>query len=114
MSYRRKFLLIAGGIGIGVLIAAILFFYRTDLGHAEEDLSKNVDYIRTQCATYTYYNNGSETQALLRSIESNKQVRENIRLSSERGEKPLQRESVEGGGRLNRGRGRLSRRLLPS
>ncbi len=94
LSYRRRFLLTAGGIGIGFLIAAVLFFYRTDLSNAEEELSKNVNYIRTQCTTYTYYNNASETQALLRSIESNKQVRENIRLSSGRGE-ALSSESLE-------------------
>ena len=63
-------------IAIGLLFAAVISFYKKDVELAENNLKKTANYMKVQCSTYTHYNDGSETQALLRAAESNSQVRE--------------------------------------
>lgn len=72
-------------IGIGIWIIAFLGFSDVCRKQAEEGLLKTANYMKIQCATYTSYNNGAEAQALLRAIESNRQVRDNISAEYEAG-----------------------------
>ena len=82
----KKFWIPVVLVGIALLIAAGYYFYKSSINQAEEQLLKTANYMKVQCATYTHYNNGSETQALLRAIESNRQVRNNINENHEAGE----------------------------
>lgn len=91
----KRFWITAVLIGIAILLASIFYFFTTCKNQAEEDLIKTANYMKVQCATYTYYNNGAETQALLRAIESNRQVRDDILENSAAGGK-LNTELLEG------------------
>lgn len=57
-----------------VFILSGLWFYRSCLNKAETSLLKISNYMKTQCVAYTHYNAGAETQALLRAVESNREV----------------------------------------
>ena len=77
-SLGKRFWGLAGFVGILVFLAASFYFFRNCKNQAEEGMVKIANYMKVQCAAYTHYNNGSETQALLRAVESNKQVRNHI------------------------------------
>ncbi len=87
-SDRRRFWVSAAALGVVVMCIAAVIFFKADRNQAEEALLKTVNYIRVQCATYTYYNKGSETQALLRGIESCNQVQEDLSRLKENGDQP--------------------------
>lgn len=87
-SDRGHFWISAAALGVVVMIIAAVIFFKSDRNQAEEALLKTVNYIRVQCATYTYYNKGSETQALLRGIESCNQVQEDLSRLKENGDQP--------------------------
>ena len=87
-SDRGHFWISAAALGVVVMIIAAVIFFKSDRNQAEEALLKTVNYIRVQCATYTYYNKGSETQALLRGIESCNQVQEDLSRFKENGDQP--------------------------
>ena len=77
MHIKRKILTLRS---IVALISVLFFFislfcfYNAAQKQTQERLIKTVNYMKTQCSTYTYYNEGSESQALLRAAESNGQV----------------------------------------
>ena len=77
-SMGKKFWIPVVLTGIGLLFTAWFCLAEICKKQAEEGLLKTANYMKVQCATYTSYNNGAETQALLRAIESNRQVRESI------------------------------------
>lgn len=70
-------------IGIVVLVVAVLCLFRRCKSGAESQMLSIANYMKVQCATYSHYNNGTETQALLRAIESNNQVRDNLKCDAE-------------------------------
>lgn len=61
-------------ISILILLGSLFYFFEAAKKQTQERLIKTVNYMKTQCSTYTYYNEGSESQALLRAAESNGQV----------------------------------------
>ncbi len=90
MSIKRKplgkrFWITSVLVGVIIICASSFYFFINCKKHAEDDLVKIVHYMKAQCAAYTHYNNGAETQALLRAVESNKQVRNNISALSRAG-----------------------------
>ena len=87
-SDREHFWISAAALGAVVMSIAAVIFFKADRNQAEEALLKTVNYIRVQCATYTYYNKGAETQALLRGIESCNQVQEDLSRLKENGDQP--------------------------
>ncbi len=70
----RRFWLLTALMALFVFILSGLWFYRSCLNKAETSLLKISNYMKTQCAAYTHYNAGAETQALLRAVESNREV----------------------------------------
>ncbi len=70
----KRFWLFAALIALFVFILSGLWFYQSCLNKAESSLIKTSKYMKTQCAAYTHYNAGAETQALLRAVESNCEV----------------------------------------
>jgi two-component system, sensor histidine kinase len=70
----RRFWLLTALMALFVFILSGLWFYRSGLNKAETSLLKISNYMKTQCAAYTHYNAGAETQALLRAVESNREV----------------------------------------
>ncbi len=83
MSIKRKplgkkfwiLVIMTGIMVIGITIAVLTHICRSN---AQKKLLDIADYMKLQCASNKHYNNGSETQALLRSIESCRQVEQNI------------------------------------
>ncbi len=82
-SFGMKYVCAAALIGIAVCGISILGFVRLYEKQAEERMLKTANYMKVQCATYTHYNYGAETQALLRAVESNNQVRDNLKCDTE-------------------------------
>ncbi len=80
-----KFWIPVVAIGLIVFAASVGYFYQSDLRLAEEGLRKTANYMKVQCATYTHNNNGAETQALLRAVESCSQARDQIDAEYENG-----------------------------
>ena len=70
----KCFWLLTALITLFMFILSGLWFYRSCLNKAESSLLKTCQYMKTQCAAYTHYNAGAETQALLRAVESNREV----------------------------------------
>ena len=70
----RRFWLLTALMALFVFLLSGVWFYRSCLNKAEASLLKTSNYMKTQCAAYTHYNAGAETQALLRAVESNRQV----------------------------------------
>ncbi len=70
----RRFWLLTALMALFVFILSGLWFYRSCLNKAETSLLKISNYMKTQCVAYTHYNAGAETQALLRAVESNREV----------------------------------------
>ena len=83
---RKRFWLLAALLALFVFLLSAFCFYRSCLKKAEDSLLKTCNYMKTQCAAYTHYNAGAETQALLRAVESNRQVVMKLYDSQTRGE----------------------------
>ncbi len=81
----KKFWIPVVFVGIVILFVTIACLSGMCKKQAEENLLKTVNYMKVQCAAYSNYNNGAETQALLRAVESNRQVRNAIAESSAAG-----------------------------
>lgn len=75
---QPKFWILVVLIGLAVFAMTAGCFFQTELYQAEENLRKTANYMKVQCATYTRNNNGAETQALLRAVESCSQARDRI------------------------------------
>ena len=82
----RRFWLLTALMALFVFLLSGVWFYRSCLNKAEASLLKTSNYMKTQCAAYTHYNAGAETQALLRAVESNRQVVMKLYDSQTRGE----------------------------
>ena len=86
MSMWRKYWLPTLFGGLIILLVSVIIFFRNCLSVTEENLLRIANYMKVQCSTYTHFNEGAETQALLRNVESCRQMRENLYSSLENGE----------------------------
>lgn len=84
---RKKFWFPVVLIGIAILVISVVCFWEICKNQAEKKILKIVNYMKVQCATYSKYNDGAETQALLRAVESNRQVMENVNTNYKNGGK---------------------------
>lgn len=73
-------------ISVLIFFASLFYFFEAAKKQTQERLIKTVNYMKTQCSTYTYYNEGSESQALLRAAESNGQVVSKLKQDAAAGE----------------------------
>ena len=74
----KKFWLAAllAGILVMVVGTVVLFFFYKD--RAEKNLLKIANYMKVQCSTYSHYNEGAESQALLRAVESSRDIQKRL------------------------------------
>ena len=83
---KEKRILLAGCLlGICVAVASLLYFFHAEKSEAEKRMVEIVNYVKVQCSTYTHYNESSESQSLLRAIESARQMSTNIDMEIENG-----------------------------
>ncbi len=75
----KKHIITAVLAGVVILGISALLLAKMYVGRAETRMLKTANYMKVQCSTYTHYNNGSETQALLRAVESSNQLRDKLR-----------------------------------
>ncbi len=73
-------------ISVLIFFSSLFYFFEAAKKQTQERLIKTVNYMKTQCSTYTYYNEGSESQALLRAAESNGQVVSKLKQDAATGE----------------------------
>ena len=78
MLEKLSFKAVAVLIGIVVCIITFAFSCRSDLVNAEKHISSIVNYIGNQCAAYNVTNLSSETESLMRIMESAQQVDRDI------------------------------------
>ena len=94
----KKFWICGALLGICLLCLVALSLFQSDKAREQADLSGIVNYVKIQCATYTHYNEASESKSLLRSIASTRQVSTNIEAETAAGQEltyKLLRESTE-------------------
>lgn len=94
----KKFWICGALLGICLLCLVALSLFQSDKAREQADLLGIVNYVKIQCATYTHYNEASESKSLLRSIESTRQVSTNIEAETAAGQeltRKLLRESTE-------------------
>lgn len=75
---KKGFWIISALIGLIWACSIVLYFFRTERAQEETALLNIVNYVKVQCATYTHYNEASESKSLLRALESTMQVSTNI------------------------------------
>ena len=75
---KKGFWIISALIGLIWACSVVLYFFRTERAQEETALLNIVNYVKVQCATYTHYNEASESKSLLRALESTMQVSTNI------------------------------------
>ena len=78
MLEKLTFKAVAVLIGIVVCIITFAFSSRSDLVNAEKHISSIINYIGNQCAAYNVTNLSSETESLMRIMESAQQVDRDI------------------------------------
>ncbi|WP_461880611.1 ATP-binding protein [Fusicatenibacter sp.] len=86
----KQFWTIGGLVGICVAAAAFVYFFYAERAETEKRMVEIVNYVKVQCATYTHYNESSESKSLLRAIESARQMSTNIETETAKGD-PLKR-----------------------
>lgn len=94
----KKFWICGALLGICLLCLVALSLFQSDKAREQADLLGIVNYVKIQCATYTHYNEASESKSLLRSIESTRQVSTNIEAETAAGQeltRKLLQESTE-------------------
>lgn len=79
-------------ISVLTFFASLFYFFEAAKKQTQERLIKTVNYMKIQCSTYTYYNEGSESQALLRAAESNGQVVSKLKQDAAAGEEITEEE----------------------
>ena len=57
----KKFWICGALLGICLLCLATLSFFQSDKAREQANLLDTVNYVKIQCATYTYYNEASES-----------------------------------------------------
>ena len=92
---EKRIQLLGGLIGICVAVVSLFYFFHTEKAEAEKRMVEIVNYVKVQCSTYTHYNESSESQSLLRAIESARQMSTNINMETENGGQ-LSREFLKG------------------
>ena len=75
---KKGFWMISALIGLIWACSVVLYFFQTERAQEETALLNTVNYVKVQCATYTHYNEASESKSLLRALESTMQVSTNI------------------------------------
>ena len=75
---KKGFWMISALIGLIWACSVVLYFFQTERAQEETALLNIVNYVKVQCATYTHYNEASESKSLLRALESTMQVSTNI------------------------------------
>ena len=71
--------------GLLVMLGASLYFLDQEKKEAEARLYETAEYVKVQSSSVTHYNEASESQALLRLIESVRQVGTNLKAEKEMG-----------------------------
>ncbi len=84
LTGRKKYICAAILIGLLIFAVSAAGLHRMYRNRAERLMLKTANYMKVQCATYSHYNNGAESQALLRAIESNNQVRDKLKRDAEK------------------------------
>ncbi len=79
----KKYIFFTVLIGIAVFAASVFLLAKMLVNRSQTRVLKTANYMKVQCSTYSHYNNGSETQALLRAIESDNQVRNYLEADKE-------------------------------
>ena len=69
-----------GGILCGLALLAVggAISIRADMAAARKQMENVIDYMKTQCLTYTWYNEASETKGLMRVIGNVQQISRNF------------------------------------
>ncbi len=67
-------------LGICIVCFSAFYFFQAQKSEVENKLVKIVNYVKIQCSTYTHYNEASESKSLLRTIESCRQLQNNIQM----------------------------------
>ena len=71
--------------GFVILLAASLYFIENEKKETEMQLLETAEYVKNQSSSVTHYNEASESQSLLRLIESARQVGLNLKAEKETG-----------------------------
>lgn len=71
--------------GFVILLAASLYFIENEKKETEAQLLETAEYVKNQSSSVTHYNEASESQSLLRLIESVRQVGLNLKAEKETG-----------------------------
>lgn len=85
--------------GLLVMLGASLYFIDHEKKEAEARLYETAEYVKVQSSSVTHYNEASESQALLRLIESVRQVGTNLKAEKEMGrstEEALLQQNIRG------------------
>lgn len=85
--------------GLLVMLGASLYFIDQEKKAAEARLYETAEYVKVQSSSVTHYNEASESQALLRLIESVRQVGTNLKAEKEMGrstEEALLQQNIRG------------------
>ena len=85
--------------GLLVMLGASLYFIDQEKKEAEARLYETAEYVKVQSSSVTHYNEASESQALLRLIESVRQVGTNLKAEKETGrstEEALLQQNIRG------------------
>ena len=85
--------------GLLVMLGASLYFIDHEKKEAEARLYETAEYVKGQSSSVTHYNEASESQALLRLIESVRQVGTNLKAEKEMGrstEEALLQQNIRG------------------
>lgn len=85
--------------GLLVMLGASLYFIGQEKNEAEARLYETAEYVKVQSSSVTHYNEASESQALLRLIESVRQVGTNLKAEKEMGrstEEALLQQNIRG------------------
>ena len=85
--------------GLLVMLGASLYFIGQEKKEAEARLYETAEYVKVQSSSVTHYNEASESQALLRLIESVRQVGTNLKAEKEMGrstEEALLQQNIRG------------------
>lgn len=85
--------------GLLVMLGASLYFIDQEKKEAEARLYETAEYVKVQSSGVTHYNEASESQALLRLIESVRQVGTNLKAEKEMGrstEEALLQQNIRG------------------
>ncbi len=82
----RRFWLFGALLGLVVFALSWMYFSEHRKHDAEARLLDTVNYVKVQCGVYANYNEAAESQALLRLVESARQVSRNLDMETKGGQ----------------------------